>query len=568
MANRLKMAMVQSILLLHTQGWSGRRIARELGVDRETVSRYVQLEQHSPAVCVLDGGISKPANAPILAPGSPACSVPTNAPISGPGSGGLVEPPLASIEPIGAGRRSDCEPWREWIVAKRNQGLSARRIHQDLMNEHAAAIGYDSVRRFLRRLGWTRPLPFRRLECAPGQEAQVDFGKGAPIIGRDGKRRKTHVFRIVLSHSRKGYSESTYRQTTEDFLGALENAFQHFGGVPQTVIIDNLKAAVKHPDWFDPELVPKVAAFCQHYGIVILPTKPYTPRHKGKVERGIDYVQENGLKGRGFDSLGAENHYLGHWETNVADTRIHGTTRKHVGRVFREVEQPALRPLPTERFPSFQEAQRSVNRDGHVAVAKAYYSAPPEYLGRRVWVRWDTRTVRIFNQRFEQVALHLRHEPGRFSTLGEHLVPEKISGIERGAEWLLTKVRGIGPHASQWAEAMLRARGIAGVRVLQGLLALDKRHAQDDIERACATALSYGVFQLRPVRQLIARKAAKQQPLPFLDEHPLIRPLADYGQWLAAALAGHGGRDHPAPRSLPPDPHPPSPLPCSVNTYL
>jgi transposase len=544
MANRLKMAKIQSILSLHAQGWSRRRIARELGIDRETVSRYVRLDQQSAAMCELNGGgVSKPANAPI----------------PGPGISTLVEPPFSAIEPAGPasalpGRRSDCEPWRELILAKRDQGLSARRIYQDLTSEHAAAVSYDSVRRFLRRLGRTRPLPFRRIECAPGQEAQVDFGKGAPIIGPDGKRRKTHVFRIVLSHSRKGYSEATSRQTTEDFLGALENAFHHFGGVPQTLVIDNLKAAVKHPDWFDPELVPKVAAFCRHYGTVILPTKPYMPRHKGKVERGVDYVQENGLKGRSFESLQNENRHLLHWETNVADTRIHGTTRKHVGRVFREVEQPALAPLPAERFPSFQEAQRSVNRDGHVEVAKAYYSAPPEYLGRRVWVRWDARTVRIFNHRFEQVALHVRHEPGRFSTLGEHLVPEKISGIERGAEWLLLKVRGIGPHASEWARAMLCARGIAGVRVLQGLLALTNRHAEDDIERACEVALSYGVFQLRPVRQLIDRQAPKQQSLPLLEEHPIIRPLADYGQWLAAALAGPWGKNQ-RPQVLPPDPH-------------
>jgi transposase len=552
MANRLKMARVQSILLLHSRGWSRRRIARELSIDRETVSRYVQLDQQPVARCEFQPDVvSKPANAPILSPGS---SLP-------------VEPVVAPIESIGPGRRSDCEPWRELIVAKRDQGLSARRIYQDLTSEHAALISYDSVRRFMRRLGWTRQLPFRRIECAPGQEAQVDFGKGSPIVGADGKRRRTHVFRIVLSHSRKGYSEATYRQTSEDFLAALENAFQHFGGVPQTVIIDNLKAAVKHPDWFDPELVPKVAAFCRHYGIVILPTKPYTPRHKGKVERGVDYVQENGLKGRQFESLQEQNGHLAQWETNVADTRIHGTTRKHVGRVFREVEQPTLRPLPTERFPSFQEAQRSVNRDGHVEVAKAYYSAPPEYLGRRVWVRWDARTVRIFNHRFEQVALHVRHEPGRFSTLGDHLAPEKISGIERGAEWLLTKVRGIGPHASEWAAAMLCARGIAGVRVLQGLLALDKRYPADDIERACEIATSYGAFHLRTVRQLIARQAGKQQSLPWLEEHSIIRPLADYGQWLAAALASPGGRDHQAPRSLPPDPYPPSPLLCSGSCF-
>src|SRR5690606_12298563 len=154
---------------------------------------------------------------------------------------------------------------------------------------------YDSVRRYLLRLGQVRALPFRRMECEPGAEAQVDFGTGAPLVGPDGRRRKTYVFRIVLSHSRKGSSESMLRQTTDDFLGALENVFRHFGGVPRTLVIDNLKAAVVHPDWFDPEITPKVQSFCKHYGIAILPTKPRMPRHKGKVEAGVKYVQNNAI---------------------------------------------------------------------------------------------------------------------------------------------------------------------------------------------------------------------------------------------------------------------------------
>ena len=236
----------------------------------------------------------------------------------------------------------------------------------------------------------------------------------------------------MLSHSRKGYSEASFRQTTDDFIVALENAFRQFGGVPQTLVIDNLKAAVKHPDWYDPELVPKLRAFCEHYGTAILPTRPYTPRHKGKVERGVDYVQENALKGRTFGSLDEQNRQLAEWESTVADTRIHGTTRQHVGQVFAASERQALLPLPIEGFQFFHEAQRIVNRDGHVEVAKAYYSVPPEYLGRTVWVRWDARLVRVFNQRMEQIAMHVRHERGRFSTQGEHIAPEKISGIERG----------------------------------------------------------------------------------------------------------------------------------------
>ena len=115
------------------------------------------------------------------------------------------------------------------------------------------------------------------MECGPGEEAQVDFGRGAPILQPNGKRRRPHVFRIVLSHSRKGYSEAVFRQSTEAFIGALENAFHHFGGAPKTLVVDNLKAAVLKADWFDPDLNPKIQSFGEHYGTVILPTKPRTP---------------------------------------------------------------------------------------------------------------------------------------------------------------------------------------------------------------------------------------------------------------------------------------------------
>lgn len=546
MANLLKMAILQSILSLKAQGWSQRRIARELGVDRGTVRKY--LRQRSCG--------AKPANAPtgfqepkpatfagLPAPGpKPATNAPTGSSNAPTGAGGVSGDPVAvtADSQIGHGPASQCEPYREAILAKLEADLSVKRIHQDLAAE-GITVHYDSLRRYVRRLGHTRLLPFRRMECEPGEEAQVDFGTGAPVVSADGKRRKTYVFRIVLSHSRKGYSEATYSQTTDDFLHALENAFRYFGGVPRTLVIDNLKAAVAHPDWFDPELTPKVQSFCQHYGTVILPTRPYTPRHKGKVESGVKYVKNNGLKGHVFASLSAQQEHLHQWEATVADTRIHGTTKQQVGKRF-EVERPALLPLPIEPFANFQEGQRKVSRDGHVEVAKAYYSAPPEYLGRTVWVRWDTRLVRIFNHRWEQVAVHARSEPGRFNTLGEHLAAEKISGLERGADYLLNKISILGTQAHQWAQAMLTARGVAGTRVLQGLLALRDKHSAESLDHACKTALSRGVYRLKAIRQLLKSQPVPQTPLPFLDEHPIIRPLDDYAQVVARALHRQGGR--------------------------
>jgi hypothetical protein len=215
---------------------------------------------------------------------------------------------------------------------------------------------------------------------------------------------------------------------------------------------------------------------------------------------------------------------------------VHGTTRRQVGKLFAEVEQAALLPLPMTRFPCFREGQRMVNRDGHVEVERAYYSAPPEYLGRRVWVRWDGRLVRLFNQRFEQIAVHVQHEPGRFSTQAQHIAAEKISGVERGTAWILGQIRLVGPHAIHWAEGAMETRGIEGVRVLQGLLALAKRYHVDQIERACEIAQSYGAYRLRTLRQLIGRDEPKQQQFAFMDEHPLIRPLSEYQKFVHDAF--------------------------------
>ena len=212
--------------------------------------------------------------------------------------------------------------------------MEAKRIHQDLVQEHGFQGSYWSVMRFVRQLGVSSELPFRRMECAAGEEAQVDFGTGAPVVDTSGRRRRTHVFRLVLSYSRKGYSEAVFRQTTEDFLRCIENAFVFFGGSVKTLVIDNLRAAVTKADWYEPELHPKLRSFCEHYGVVVLPTRPYTPRHKGKVESGVKYIKRNALKAREFPSLEAQNEFLRQWEAKVADTRVHGTLKQQVGQMI------------------------------------------------------------------------------------------------------------------------------------------------------------------------------------------------------------------------------------------
>lgn len=499
MANKLKMAIVNTITELLEKGWKQRRIARELGVNRETVGRYARLRREVE---------SKPAN-PTPGPEGPPVPKPAN--------------PTAGFF---SGPASLCDPFREAITKKLVQGLEGVRIWQDLVNENGFTGSYSSVKRFLRHLCPTQELPFRRMECPPGEEAQVDFGTGAWTLV-DGKKRRPYIFRIVLSYSRKAYSEAVWRQTTETFIRCLENAFRSFGGVSKTLILDNLKAAVSRADWFDPELNPKITDFARHYGIVILPTKPYTPRHKGKVENSVKYIQNNALKARIFGSLEEQNAFLSHWEAQIADTRVHGTTRQQVRKLF-EIERTSLEKLPLEAFPFFNEGQRSVHRDGHIEVAKAYYSVPPEYLGHELWARWDPRIVRIYSKDFKQVAVHCRVLPGRFHTLREHLADKKISAVERGAEFLLAKAFRIAPSVGRWAKAMLDARGVEGIRVIQGLLNIAARNPVAVLERATEYALNFGCFRLRSLRELCQRFAKEPLPAGFSQEDPLIRPLSEY----------------------------------------
>jgi transposase len=302
MSNVLKVSLQATIYSLHDRGWSRRRIARELGVDRETVSRYLLLAKPAISTTGFEGaGEAKPA---------------------------------ISTAGKGVGRKSQCEPLAEVIVAKVEVGLSAQRIYQDLVEETGFTDSYQSVKRFVRKLRSIHPERIWRLECQPGEELQLDFGLGAPIAEGQCKRRRSWVLRLVLSYSRKGYSEAVTRQDTETFIRCLENGLRSLGGCPLLLNLDNMKAAVLKADWFDPEINPKLADFCRHYGMHVVPCRPSMPQHKGKVERGVAYLRDNALKGRRFKSLAEENLFLSYWESSVADKRIHGTDAQAGGCLF------------------------------------------------------------------------------------------------------------------------------------------------------------------------------------------------------------------------------------------
>jgi transposase len=515
---------IQSLV---AKGFSLRRIARELGVNRRTVARYAGAvdSKCTTAVAEVTAGSE----------GVEESKCTTSEPQVTAGSAVEAESKCTTVEgQVTAGSRSLCAPHAGVIDAMVSEGLTAQRIWQELRVAHGFGGSYEAVKRFVNGLKARTPERVWRVESQPGEEVQVDFMQGPIVVDADGKRRRTWILRMVLSCSRKGYSEAVFAQNTESFLRGLENGLRHFGGSTHLLNFDNLKAAVLKADWTDPELNPKFAAFCRHYGMTPMPCRPYHPQHKGKVERSVSFVRSSALKGREFENLAALNEHLRHWEVTVADTRIHGTTRRQVGAMFEE-ERPHLQALPTSLFPAYQEARRTVHRDGFVEVAKSYYEAPLEWIGRKVWAQWDGRRVAILNDKQECLITHARLEPGKFTRTRD------VRGLDGGVAFNIQRwtrqAATFGSAASLWATQSVEKRGAEALRSIMGLCALARTHRPAHIDAACAKALAAGAdtpLRLKDLKRLLraGSSAPSQTLMPFLDEHPVIRALDHYGQFV------------------------------------
>ena len=394
-----------------------------------------------------------------------------------------------------------------------------------------------SVRRYVSKLQQKTPQLVRRMEVAAGEEAQVDFGTGAWIASTDtatGKtsRRRSWVFRIVLSHSRKAYSEAVFHQSTEAFIGALENSFRYFGGVPKTLVIDNLKAAVKQADWYDPEIHPKLQSFAQHYGTVISSDEALHARAQRQGRSGREVRQEQWPERS--RSLPASMPRTNTFSNGKIASPTHVCTAPRSSRCGSTLKRSNDRRCwryQSNDFPFFHEKRRSVNRDGHIEVAKSYYSAPPEFVGRDVWVRWDSRLVRLFNERVgtsrRACTSRARSIPDGFESHSEeasvvHRTWSECAAEGTGHRRTLGK-RLVGSHvAGTRSRRHPRAAGAESSGVKARCDGAQRCVRDSDVLRSIAAAHD------SQIAGNVKSEVKQQKQFDFLEEHPVIRPLSDY----------------------------------------
>lgn len=495
------MNQVVEVMMRLRAGRPVREVARDLAISRNTVRRY-RLE-------ALRLGLLECGELP---------------------SAEVLERQLSALRSHGRpAEASALEPYGDVVGEYLDGGLPMTVIFARLREEHGYGGSYSSVRRLVRRLRPKSVEGVCRVECAPGEEAQVDFGYAGFVFDRErGRRRKCWVFVMTLSFSRHQYVEFVFDQGTETWLGCHARAFAWFGGVPRRVVLDNLKAGVLKALVLEPILAEPYRRLARHYGFQASVNRPRTPRHKGKVESGVRYVKGNFLAGRSFASLQGVNEAGRRWVMETAGLREHGTTREAPLKRFTERERGALAALPGEPYDLLSACHCKAGRDCHVVVEKSYYSVPCEFIGERLEVHVRRHLVEIYAG-CRQVAVHERAKrPGTRRTKVSHYPEHKRVSLELTPLRCRERAREIGPSCQQLVEHLLSDRVQDYLPSARKLIKKAGDVGAAAVEAACRRAIAFDDPTYRRVKQIL-NAGTQDEELPGC-QIPLSQPQYHYAR--------------------------------------
>lgn len=502
---------VREILRRLRAGQSERAIQRETGIHRKTVRRC---REWADAQGLLDGEL------PDLA---------------------TLQRELAESWPEESPPQhiSTVEPYRELVKEMRERNVEIAAIHQRLQ-ERGFAGSYMAVYRFVRRLEPGAPETTVRIETAPGEEAQVDFGYAGKMLDGNGELRKSWAFVMTLSYSRHQYVEFVFDQKVGTWLGCHQHAFEFFGGVPGRVVIDNLKAGIVKASLDDPWVQQSYRECAEHYGFLIAPNRPGTPQHKGKVEKGgVHYLKRNFLGGREVTTLSQANRDVRAWCLETAGKRTHGTTQEQPLKRFEGLERAHLKPLPLAPYDMGIWKQLKLHRDCHVVFEGAYYSAPFEHIGQPLRVRGGIAQVRIYSQDYQLLATHERAaKPGERLTHPDHLPSHKLAGLQISREGCLEEAAATGEHVFQVVQTLLDDPVVDRLRTVGRLLRLAERYGAERLEAACERAVAFGDPAYTTIKRILAQDLDQTALSPKPQSAPLARTFVRNVVELVGSLGG------------------------------
>jgi len=383
-----------------------------------------------------------------------------------------------------------------------------------LLEEEGVNINYSSLSRYMSKHFPKSPKSTVVLHTEPGKEAQVDFCYAGLLYDPIKKRkRKAYAFVMTLSFSRYRYVRFVFHQDVKTWIDCHIRAFSFFGGVPKTIILDNLKSGVIKPDIYDPTINKNYAECERYYGFVADPAKVRTPKHKGKVERNMPMVRQQILAGRSHSDIQSANRYAEYWCRHEISQRVTRTTGEKPFERFVEREKGTLLALPSKPYecPLWQTAL--VHKDHHVVFLGSFYSVPTAYIGKTVWLRAGRQDIQIFCDD-RRIKIHaISNKKGAWITDMKDYPENARKFLEIDSEKSRLKAKSIGSDVERYIEPLLKPFSRQQQRKVLAIFNLSETYGEKRLNLACKRALSFGNNQVGCLKNIL-KKGLESSDIP------------------------------------------------------
>lgn len=426
---------------------------------------------------------------------------------------------LFPVQPLSS-KRQFCVPNFEYIHKElKRKAVTLQLLWEEYYEAHKERA-YSRTQFCVLYQRWCRKLDTSmRQRHKAGDKLFIDYaGQTMPIVDMNtGETKEAQIFIAVMGASNYSYAEATWSQRLPDWIGSHVRAFEFIGGVPSLLVPDNLKSGIKKACRYEPDVNLTYTDMITHYGTAVLPARPRKPKDKAKVEVGVQIIERwilARLRNHKFFSLAELNQEIKKLLEIVNRKpfkKLPGTRLSQ----FKEIDKPALKPLPPQRYiySEFKKARLGV--DYHIELDGHYYSAPHQLIKEKLEIRATATTLEVFHKN-KRVATHIRsYQKGVHTTVGKHMPIRHQKHMQWSPGRLLRWAKSIGPQTLALTQHVLKSKSHPeqGYRACLGLLNLSKTYGAQRLEQACKRAVFYHVLTRRCVAKIL-KEGLEKQPLP------------------------------------------------------
>jgi hypothetical protein len=427
------------------------------------------------------------------------------------------------------------------LVNKKTDVLKPKSVFEVICEKYHldGQVSYSSFKRFVRD---NQIVPIKqkvtaRIEVPPGSEVQIDYGFMGflydPVLGR---KRKVYAFIATLSYSRHQFVQHVYKQTKESFVTSHVAMFAYFGGVPQRILLDNLKSGVIKTDLYDPQFNPLYRELSEHYNVFLDPCRPGHPQDKGKTERQVPCVRQQFRKSLAKNprlQIDQANREVTEWCLGKYGYRDHGTTGWKPYPHFLEHEKSQLKPLPDTTFEIALWKECTVHADHYIQFNKKTYSVPTIYIGEKLWVKATDKLLRVYYHH-GLIKQHLITNNFRHTDWNDF--PENIrAALDEGVpHYLQVKAGQVGPRFSELIRKIMEPHAFLNMRKTQGLVGLMEKYDHTLLETAAAMTLEQHLPTvpktfIRLVQTITEQQHEEEIPMSLFTQD-FVRPMDYFDQ--------------------------------------